>query len=265
MATVKDVYRFLDEIAPFSMQEDFDNAGFLVGRNGAEVKRVLVALDITEAVVQEAQAEDCQLIVSHHPIIFHPAKSMTDETVNGRILLALAEAHLAAICAHTNLDAVQGGVNDCLAAQLKLRDVTLLERSGVDDQGRPFGIGRVGTAHQEGMSAQEYAKFVKQQLGTVSVRYTDGGKSVCRVAVGGGACASMLEQAQALGCDTFVTSDVKHDRYLEAAGMGITLMDAGHYATERVVCPYLVNMLSRRFPELQVLQSRQDREVYGNV
>lgn len=265
MATVKEIYRFLDELAPFFMQEDFDNAGFLVGRGEADVRRILVTLDITQAVVEEAVELGCQLIVAHHPIIFHPAKSMTDETVNGRILLMLAENHLAAICAHTNLDAARGGVNDCLAEKLGLDRVELLEQSGVDAQGHPYGIGRVGCAHQSGLSAGEYAQFVKERLGTSSVRYTDNGKPVSRVAVGGGACASMLELARQLDCDTFVTADVKHDRFLEAVGMGINLMDAGHYATENVVCPYLKEKLVARFPDVQVLQSCRDREVYENA
>ena len=226
MATVNEVYGFLDKLAPFDLQMDFDNAGFLVGRGETQVKRLLVALDVTLPVAKEAAEKGCQLIVSHHPVIFHPVKALTDQSATGRVLLALAEGHMAAICAHTNLDAVMEGVNCCLARRLELSDLEQLHQDGLDHEGRPYGIGRVGTAHRPGMTAGEYAAFVKEKLGAASVRYADGGKPVRRVAVGGGSCGSMLADAAARGCDTFVTADVKHDQYIEAKAMGITLMDA---------------------------------------
>ena len=146
-----EVYRALDGWAPFETQMDFDNAGFLVGRGERPVSRVLVALDITEQVVEESGLWGAQLVVSHHPVIFHPVKTITDASPLGRTLLRLAELGIAAICAHTNLDAAQGGVNDVLAHRLALVDTAMLHQDGTDCQGRPYGIGRVGRAHQEGL------------------------------------------------------------------------------------------------------------------
>ena len=120
MATVNEVYGFLDKLAPFDLQMDFDNAGFLVGRGETQVKRLLVALDVTLPVAKEAAEKGCQLIVSHHPVIFHPVKALTDQSATGRVLLALAEGRMAAICAHTNLAAVMEGVTCCLARPLEL-------------------------------------------------------------------------------------------------------------------------------------------------
>ena len=221
MAVIGDFYAYMDQIAPFHLQMDFDNAGFLVGRADAPVSRVLVALDITEKVVEEARRLGCQLVISHHPVIFHPAKSVTDQSVTGRVLLALAENKIGAICAHTNLDAVQSGVNDCLAEVLGLRNLEQLHQDGVDADGRPYGIGSVGEAHESGLTVEEYASFVKSRLRAASVRFVDCGRPVNRVAVGGGSCGSMLADAAATGCDTFVTADVKHDQYLDAKSMGI--------------------------------------------
>ncbi len=265
MAVVRNFYELIDRLAPFATQMDFDNAGFLVGRGDAEVKRVLVALDITREVVQEAAEAGCQLIVSHHPVIFHPVKSITDETAVGSVLLALAERRIAAICAHTNLDAAQGGVNDCLARALKLSGVELLTRDGTDAKGRPYGIGRVGLAHAHGLSAADYAAFVKERLNAASVRFADGGRPIRTVAVGGGSCGSMLRDALAEGCDAFVTADVKYDQFLEAKALGLTLMDAGHFATENVVCRPLADALAARFPEVEVSVSEAHREVYGEA
>ena len=265
MAAVKEIYQLIDNFAPFETQMDFDNAGFLVGRGDSAVERVLVALDITKVVVEEAVRRGCQLIVSHHPVIFGGVKSVTDETVTGRVLLALAENGLSAICAHTNLDAAEGGVNDCLAQRLGLTDTVLLEQDGTDRRGRAYGIGRIGQAHKTGVSGAEYAAYVKEKLGARSVRFEDAGIPVSRVAVGGGSCGSMLEQVRAAGCDTFVTADVKYDVFLSARAMGINLIDAGHYATENVVCPALVKLIAQAFPQVEVLLSTDHREVYQDV
>lgn len=261
MTHVKDVYRFLQTKAPFELQLDFDNAGFLVGREDAVVTKILVALDITEAVIDEASEQGAQLIVSHHPVIWGGAKSVTDQTPTGRKLLALAERHIAAICAHTNLDAVEGGVNDALARKLGLTEIGQLKQDGVDGQGRPYGIGRVGCVPRQPL--YDFALGVKELLGANGVRLVDGGKPVQKVAVGGGSCAGMMGDALALGCDTFVTSDVKYDGFLDAKALGLNLIDAGHYPTENVVCPVLQGWLARQFPHVSVAVSQRHHEVFS--
>ena len=120
MATVKQLYDLLDRKAPFRTQMDFDNAGFLVGRGDRTVTRVLVALDITPEVIAEAAEKGCQLILAHHPVIWGKLGQVTDESATGRKVLALIEKGIAAICAHTNLDAAEGGVNTALAQRLEL-------------------------------------------------------------------------------------------------------------------------------------------------
>lgn len=262
MATVKDIYHFVDSIAPFSTQMDFDNAGFLVGRGGREVSRLLVSLDITEEVVAEAAQLGVELIVAHHPVLFRPVRTITDDDPNGRILLALVEHGIAAICAHTNLDAAVGGVNDALAQALGLTSLTVLDPSGTDAQGRSIGIGRVGTLAAE-QELVAYAKEVKGALDANGVRYVDVGRPVSRVAVGGGACGDMLELAHSMGCDTFVTADVKYNYFLDAKALGINLIDAGHFPTENVICPVLEERLKIAFDGVEVLFSTVHREVFS--
>lgn len=259
VTTVGEVFTFLQEKAPFELQESFDNAGFLVGRGESVVSKILVSLDITEPVVQEAIEQGAQLIVAHHPVILGGTKSMTDQSVVGRILLDLAENHIAAICAHTNLDAVEGGVNDVLALRLGLADIELLKQEGIDGQGRPYGIGRVG--HIPEQSLYDFALAVKRLLGANGLRIVDGGKPVSRVAVGGGACGDFISDALAKGCDTFVTSDIKYHIFLEAKAMGLNLIDAGHFPTEDVVCPVLQEWLTRRFPLVATSVSKRHFEV----
>lgn len=259
--TVKQVFDFLQEKAPFDLQLDFDNAGFLVGRSSQPVSRILLALDITTPVIEEAKACGAQLVVSHHPVIWGGAKSVTDQTVMGQKILALAEYRIAAICAHTNLDAVAGGVNDALAVRLGLSEIGQLHQDGLDGEGRAYGIGRTGFVSEQ--SLYDFAQKVKERLGSHGVRLVDGGKPVHKVAVGGGACASMLPDVIAMGCDTFVTSDVKYDGFLDAKALGINLIDAGHFPTENVVCPVLKDWLTQRFPQVQVGISQRHQEVFS--
>lgn len=261
MTTVGEIYNFLQEKAPFELQEDFDNSGFLVGREQTQVSKILVALDITEQVVDEAAEQGVQLIVAHHPVIFGGVQSITDRTVTGRVLLSLAEWGIAAICAHTNLDAVEGGVNDALALRLGLTDIEQLKQEGVDGQGRAYGIGRVGYVTEQPL--YDFAMGVKWLLGSNGLRLVDGGKPVRKVAVGGGSCANMLGDALAKGCDTFVTADVKYNHFLEAKAQGLNLIDAGHFPTEDVVCPVLRDWLAEQFPQVSVTIAKRHHEVFS--
>lgn len=261
MATVREIFNFLDQKAPFRYQLDFDNAGFLVGRGARQVQRALVALDITPAVIDEAIALDCQLIVAHHPVIWDKLGQVTDETTTGQKVLTLVENGIAAICAHTNLDAVEEGVNTQLAQRVGLKETVPLETDGIDEVGRPYGIGRVGEVSAP-IPLKDFAQQVKSVLDLEGIRVMDAGVPVHRVAVGGGACGSMLPQVKAMGCDTFLTSELKHDVYLEAQALGINLLDAGHYSTETVVCPALAAWLREAFPEVSVEITRRQREVF---
>lgn len=262
MTTTAQIFRFLDEKAPFSLQESWDNSGFLAGDPEATVQRVLLALDVTDQVVEEAGKLGAQLIVSHHPLIFTPVKHMTlaPEDLVGRKLWHLARQNTAVICCHTNLDAVEGGVNSALAQRLGLSEIGQLDQAGTDGQGRPYGIGRVGLLPQA-MTLESLLVLVRDRLQPHSLRYVDGGRQIRRVAVGGGACGSMLEDALRAGCDAFVTSDLKYNHFLDAKELGLTLIDAGHFPTENVVLPVLQRWLQAGFPELEILSSQVHHEV----
>lgn len=262
MVTVSEIYEFLNQKAPFAYQMSFDNAGLLVGDGAHAVTRVLVALDITEEVVSEAAELGAELIVSHHPVIFFPVKRLTADLPVGRKLISLVRHDIAAICCHTNLDAVAGGVNDALAQAAGLTQIEQLHQDGVDGQGRPYGIGRVGDLPGEGYAClADYLNVLKAALKPNGLRFHDAGRPVRRVAVGGGACADMVGDALAAGCDTFITSDIKYDGFLDAKALGINLVDAGHFPTEDVVCPVLVQWLKEAFPQITVRKSAVHHEV----
>ncbi len=254
MTSVKTVFEFLCQKAPLEYKMDFDNPGFLVGNAEREVTRILVALDITDEVIDEAAEKGAQLIVSHHPLFFS-LKSVTADSLIGRRVLRLAEEKIAAVCMHTNLDSAKGGVNDALAEKLGLTNIEPLELDGTDANGDFYGIGRIGTLPAP-MALADFLAKTKTALGT-SLRYCDGGKTVSRVAVCGGSGSDYLELVHAKGCDTFVTADVKYDPFLVAKHMGINLIDADHFATENVVVPVLCRWLSEEFPSVGVSASER--------
>lgn len=255
MVTVGEIERFLYELAPGSLAQSWDNVGLLVGSPGRAVSRVLVALDITEDVIAEAEGLEAELIVAHHPIMnctWRPVQTLRGDDVQGRKLIRLVTQNIAAICMHTNLDAAPGGVNDALAAALGLEQVELL--------GEGDGIARQGLLPEK-MKPPDFLALVKRVLRSNGLRYVGAERPIRRVAVGGGACGSYFRTAAERGCDAFVTADVKYDQFLDARELGLTLVDAGHFPTEDVVCPHVIDSLSRRFPGLVIQRSASHREV----
>ena len=250
MATVADILKYTETIAPRNMKMDWDNVGLLCGSKTTEVSKILVALDPFEHVCREAADWGAELIVTHHPIIFQAMKAITDDTSIGRSILQLCRHGIAAINAHTNLDQAPGGVNDVLARTLGLQDVEVINASGVDAEGNEWGLLRCGQVQEQ--TLQDFLQNVKDQLGCKGLRYVDGGRPVRRVAVGGGSCASGMLDALDAGCDTFVTADVKYNQFWDAQDLGLNLIDAGHFHTENPVVAVLAAKLQAAFPEIEV-------------
>ena len=234
------IYGKLNSLAPFANQESWDNSGLLVGDPGAEVKTALVVLDITAEAVREAREIGAELIISHHPVIFHPLKKVE----SGSVVWELAQAGISAICAHTNLDMAPGGVNDCLAAALELSG-----RMEVAFYGElPCCV--MGTLAQP-MEPKSFAAFVKERLSCEGIRYVAGNRPVRKVALCSGAGGEFLFDAMEKGADAFVTGEVKHHEILAAKEAGLTLVDGGHFKTEDIAMEPLRERLSRAFPGLE--------------
>lgn len=243
--TVQHVYDYLNTKAPFATAEEWDNPGLLVGDPAATVTHILVALDATDGALEAARAVGADLIVTHHPVIFAPLKSLGADTIPYR----LAVEGIALIAAHTNLDKAEGGVNDTLAARLGLTDVTVA----------PDGYTRIGRL-PETMTARDFAAHTARVLDT-AVRY-NGDRPVTSVAVCGGGGGDFI--AGCAGCaDAYVTGEVKHHEWLAAAGH-INVIEAGHYATEVPVVDTLTGWLSATFPSLTVTPYH-DGEPYSTI
>ena len=243
MTTVNEILEFMETLAPMSLKMEWDNAGLLCGSKDTPVTKILVALDPFEHVCQEAADWGAELIVTHHPLIFDPQRSITDGTSVGRSILSLCRNGISAINAHTNLDQAAGGVNDILAQILGLNNIkTICEN---EQQ-----LLRCGDVPEQTLDT--FLASVKERLNCEGLRYCDSGKKVHKVAVGGGACGSDLYDALNAGCDTFVTADVKYNQFWDAQESGLNLIDAGHFCTENPVCRYLAEKISAVFPHVEV-------------
>lgn len=257
MTTVYDIVRFMESIAPQSKKESWDNVGLLCGRKDRQVTTILVALDPFEDVAEEAVKLGAELIVTHHPLIFHPLYSLTDDTAIGRTAATLLRHDIAAFSAHTNLDIAPQGVGSCLARALGLEDISVIEPIEKTADG-VWGLLRMGTVAPQ--SLNDFLAHVKRALQAPAVRYAPASEKVHRVAVGGGACADEWKSAFAAGCDTFVTADARYNDFWDARDAGLTLIDAGHFYTENPVCTYLQRILQEAFPEIRVVLSQVHRD-----
>lgn len=241
MAKVKDFYGYLNSIAPFETQEDWDNSGMLVGDMDAEVKKVAVVLDITHEEIKKARAIGADLIISHHPVIFSPVKSVT----KGSVPYELVASSINALCCHTPLDIADGGTNDSLAELLGI-EVTRTEDP----------ILRLGTV--EPTTAENLAGKIAKTLNT-KVRYADAGRKIEKIAICTGAGCSLIEAAGEI--DAFITGDASHHNFLDCIQAGITLIAAGHYETEIVVVPVLVKKLQAQFPDIEIIDIKQKNPI----
>ena len=245
--SVQQILALLQTAAPQELALDWDNVGLLVDA-GAPVDGVLTTLDITPAVVREAVENDCQLIVSHHPVIFHPIKRLAAADVPAQLM----KNGISAICMHTNLDAAEGGVND-----------TLSDILGIASDGRESfaeGCGRIGTTMPTTVEA--LARFCADTLHS-GVRYVNGNKPVTRLAEVSGGGGSYLQEAIDRGADCLVTGEAAHHIALLAKERGVGLVVAGHWGTEHAIADVLAARISAAFPQLTVAHAESDKDPYS--
>lgn len=241
MRKISEIISYIDSFAPLGSAMDFDNVGLLVGDENAEVHSALVALDITPEVVDEAKGLGAQLIISHHPVIFEPLKSVSfDSTV-----AALIKNGISAVCMHTNLDlSPVFGVNTCLAEAVGVK--------GSFVEGECLFVGELDSP----MPNLEFARNVNSSLGCEGLRYTFGEKTVKRVALCSGSGGDYVSLAKKLGADVLLTGEIKHHQILEADAMDLAIVDVGHFKSEDVVISPLCEKLRAQFSEITFIRSQ---------
>ncbi len=245
--SIKDVYNYLDTVYPFGLQMNWDNSGMLVQRSDDECSTVLLSLDITNQTVNEAVHKNADLMISHHPIIFDPLKSVDCKNPVWNLIYN----NIAAICMHTNVDIAESGTNGVILAKLK-ENFEIVSVEPFEDLGNGNKCGSI-VELSEAVSQRKLGEILKEMFGCEYVRMNRyGRKLVRRIAFCSGSGGSMLGLAVEKRCDALITGDVKHDVWIDANNRSIALFDCGHFHTENPVLWEFRRALESNFPQLDV-------------
>ena len=246
-ATAGEIAALIEEIAPVSIQMSFDNSGFLVGSRESRVSRVMLALEVSDDVIKDAIKQECQMIITHHPLIFYAEKSVTADTYQGKLLLQLISSGIALYSSHTPLDAAPGGCNDVLCDMFGLKDVCGIVPLGRSGE-REYFCARTGSVDA---TVRELALTACKKLGTDRVAVVDCGKRIRRLAVCSGSGGGILNECIAAGADALLTGELSYHEALALREAGISAIICGHYQTEVPVLNSLLGHLQKRINVLK--------------
>ena len=249
MTELNEIINYIDKLFPPELAFDGDNVGLIVGSKNKKVSKVLITLDVDEKVADEASKLGADVIISHHPLMFHSTKRLTESSPEERTLMSLIKNDISLFSAHTNLDCAKDGLNDFLAEKLGIENTSVVEPVATID-GQVHGYGRVGEV-PAGTKLSDILKKCTSELNTPFVRYVGNPeKEIRTVAVNCGGGADEIEICIKRGIDLFVTGDVKYNPAGDCYDNDMCLIDAGHYETEHIVCELLKDKLSRKFPDI---------------
>ncbi len=252
---IKDITDVIEEFAPLDLQESYDNSGLIVGRCDDEVHKALLAVDVNDEVMDEAEREGCDIIITHHPIVFRALKRFNSSDMTQRCVERAIRRGIALYACHTNLDSAQGGMSWRLA---RMMGVGALEVLQVTDRDRNAGFGVVGNL-PEAVDTLEFMRAVKERFAVGAVRYSRvASPTVSRVAVCTGAGASLIDEARRAGADIYITADMKyHDFTLP--DNALTVADIGHFESEYCAIQILFDILSKKLITFAVRKSVDSR------
>lgn len=251
--TVGDIARTIEAFAPKNLQESYDNAGLQTGDMSMHVTAVLVCLDVTEDILEEARQRHCNMIVSHHPLIFKGLKQLIGANATQRVVIEALKSDIAVYSAHTNLDSVAEGVSFEMANTLELENPQILAP-------RPDGSGLGVTGYTSPTPKLEFLRRVKDTFNVKALRFSSQSPQLVirKVALCGGSGASLLNEAIEQKADIYITGDLKYHDYT-AYGSEILLADIGHFESELCACRILRRVISDKFPDFPVLLSEREQ------
>ena len=254
---VKDVMAVIEEVAPLALQEKWDNSGLCIGSPEDKVSSVLLGLDCTPELVDEAIACGADMIVTHHPLIFSGLKKISAEDLVGEAVVKAIRAGISVYAAHTSADKVIAGVSGAMAARLGLKDVCIL-----DEDGEGTGLGVVGNL-PEPMTAQDALELVKERFALKVVKSSKPvGCKIERVAMCGGSGGSLIGAARAAGAQLYISGDISYHNFFTPEGFMI--MDIGHYESEIEIVDILFSLIKKNFPTfaVRITQNMQSNPIY---
>lgn len=249
----KDLIAYLEETVPLHCACDWDNVGLQVGRREKEITKVYIALDATDAVIEDACQLGCEFLLTHHPLLFRSVKQVTDDNFISRRIVKMIEHNISYYAMHTNFDAAPDGMADLAAVLLGLNHGIPMEPMQGDLE-TPWGIGKTGNL-SEPMTMEQLCEHVKEQFQLKQVMLYPSvimSDTVKRVAVCPGSGRSMTEAALATGAEVLITGDIGHHEGIDMAAQGISVIDGGHYGLEKIFIPIMADRIRQNFPNLQV-------------
>lgn len=242
----------MEELAPVELAEEWDNVGLQVGQKKGKANKILLSLDATLPVAEEAKKIGADLIVTHHPLLYKPLKNVDFSTPSGKIIHLLIKSGIDLYCLHTNLDSAVSGTSRTLASMLGLKNLRPVIPSSLNPS---CGIG-VSGAFSPSLKFSKVISKVKKVLPEADIRYCGEESRIIKTAtVCTGSGGSLLDKIFKMKVDLFITGELKYHEALEASQRGLALITAGHYHTEKIVLPVLKKYLEKKFPSLKVLIS----------
>ena len=263
----KEIVSAMEKIAPTILAEEWDNSGFLIGNKNKQIEKILFALDATSEVIEEAIKVKADMIITHHPLIFKAVKSITNETLGGRIY-KLIQNDICLYCAHTNFDIVFGGTNDILAQKLGLKNIDILEVEK-EYQGKKYGIGRIGILEKE-TEFLEYIDILKNILGLKRVNVIgDLDRKIKKVALCTGSGSDYIEAAYKNNADLYISGDVRFHDGQKLQELNLCFADITHYHSENLAMPVLKEYLEKELKnndlKVEMLLSNVNGEIFKSI
>ena len=251
--TVRQIVDIIESVAPLSSQEVWDNSGLQVGSYDAQVRRVLLCTDVSEAVLEEAIRRDCGLVISHHPLLFHGLKTIQKKTWQERCVVMAIKHEINIYSSHTSMDNYSRGVSGRMAERMGIRDYTILAKSADE-----IGLGVIGDLEKP-ISKQMLLSLVKDAFRAPVIRYTDGGivKMVQRVALCGGAGSEFVDEAIRQGAEAYISADFRYHEFQQVCD-SIMVMDIGHFESEQFTKEIFGELIAKNTDEIECFYAEED-------
>lgn len=259
MIKVNNIIKEMELLAPTYLKEDFDNVGLMVGDKNKEVKKVLLALDCTLKVIEEAKKENVELIITHHPLIFKRPSSITTDTLQGKKIIELIKNDISLYSSHTNLDSVENGLNDTIISILGFDNFKILEKNKRDDKA---GLGRIVSLN-ESIQLEDLISKIKKSLNINNLRVVKGKDKVNKIAIINGSGQDFIGKAVALGADCIITGDTTYHFASDYKEMEISILDVGHFASEQITFFNVMENLKEKFKDVEFITSTVEEDPFS--
>lgn len=259
MIKVNNIIKEMELLAPTYLKEDFDNVGLMVGDKNKEVKKVLLALDCTLKVIEEAKKENVELIITHHPLIFKRPSSITTDTLQGKKIIELIKNDISLYSSHTNLDSVENGLNDTIVSILGFDNSKILEKNKRDDKA---GLGRIVSLN-ESIQLEALISKIKKSLNINNLRVVKGKDKVNKIAIINGSGQDFIGKAVALGADCIITGDTTYHFASDYKEMEISILDVGHFASEQITFFNVMENLKEKFKDVEFITSTVEEDPFS--